>query len=130
MLEGKTEVVVLLKSISCYFRGKGGVLKKISIPCVCIIALVALAIWAQNSEAFQTYSAQKDANDNPTGNCVACHGDFDTEGYISKNDGAPWGTSLHVGHRSGMLNRDCSTCHIGDFTTRYPVSLNESGMET
>jgi len=29
-----------------------------------------------------------------------------------------------------MLNRDCNTCHLGDFTTRYPVSLNASNGGT
>jgi PKD repeat protein len=89
-----------------------------------------MAIWAPNSEAYQTYSANKDPNGIPTGNCVTCHGVFDDPNYISRNDGTAWGTDLHVGHRSGMLNRDCNTCHLGDFTTRYPVSLNVSNGGT
>jgi len=102
-----------------------------SIPLfVSIIALVAMATWAPKSEAYQTYSAQKDANGNPTGNCVTCHGDFGAASYVSENDGTPWETSLHVGHRAGMLNRDCNTCHLGDFSTRYPVSLNASNGGT
>jgi len=63
--------------------------------------------------------------DRTTGNCASCHGDFRATGYVSRNDGVAWagGTSLHIGHRTTMLNGDCSTCHT---SSRFPTALNVS----
>ncbi|MDH3217188.1 MAG: hypothetical protein OEN01_13040 [Candidatus Krumholzibacteria bacterium] len=43
--------------------------------------------------------------------CQNCHGDFRAANYVSIADGQAWGTSLHNGHRSDMLNGDCAACH-------------------
>jgi hypothetical protein len=57
------------------------------------------------------------------GFCADCHGPFRQGGYASLSDGVEWQTSLHDGHRQGMLDLDCDTCHLGGTS---PVFLDQS----
>ena len=98
-------------------------MKKISILSICITALVAFAAWAPDVGAFSQWS-----NPDDQGNCAACHGDFEADNYVSFNDGTPWGTSLHNGHRNTMLSGDCNACH-GE-GPRFPVLLDVSAGGT
>ena len=49
--------------------------------------------------AFPTYDGCKD-----------CHGDFEDNNYVSKQDGAGWGQSLMTGHES-FVGGECDACH-------------------
>ena len=90
---------------------------------LCLVTVMALAIWAPNVDAYEQYSTSVTA-----GNCADCHGDFRANGYISFKDGTAWGTSLHDGHRFTMLNSDCDTCHSPG--GRFPVLLGDSSGGT
>ena len=81
------------------------------------VALLVLVIWAVRSEAYQTYSENRDAT-----NCQACHGDFRATGYVSRHNETPWGTDLMSGHYN-MINAECSACHQSSF---FPVSTDTS----
>jgi len=94
-------------------------MRKTSILLAIIVALMALFTWSPQSYAFSQYSTNANV-----GNCADCHGDFRAGNYISNNDGTPWGTSLHDGHRFDMLSGDCNTCHGSG--NRFPVLLNSS----
>ena len=89
-------------------------MKKTSVLFVCMIALVALAAWAPNVEAFEIFQP---------GNCMGCHGDFRTGPYTSNTsqDGVTWNipnqpgggdaSSLHQGHVQ-FANGNCQACHV------------------
>jgi hypothetical protein len=72
----------------------------------------ACTMWAFNAHSFETWDGCKD-----------CHGSFRSSPYVSLTDGQSWGTSLHDGHSSLMLSRDCDACHGWSLT---PVILNSS----
>jgi PKD repeat protein len=93
--------------------------KKGSILLMCIIALMAFAIWAPNAAAFDQWSVDKDS-----GNCADCHSNFRTSPYISLADGYSWGDDLHDVHRNTMLSGDCDACHSAG--PRFPVLLASS----
>jgi hypothetical protein len=81
---------------------KEGIMKKMSILGICIIALVALATWAPNASAYSNFN----------GGCDGCHGDFRSGTYTSNTSQDPvsWGTNLHSAHQD-MVSRNCSACH-------------------
>jgi PKD repeat protein len=97
-------------------RKKGGEkVRKIPLISLCIIALVAFAIWASDVEAWVTFN-----NDGAAGlSCasLSCHGDFSGANYTSSTlqDPVAWGVNLHDGHRFGFVP-SCTDCHqtIGD----------------
>lgn len=91
-------------------------------------ALLALAAVAIGGYLWTPASAYEQYSTNQADNCAACHGDFRAAGYVSNADGVAWGTSLHNGHRSGMLSSDCNTCHSASGT--FPVRLNSSAGGT
>jgi cysteine-rich repeat protein len=97
-------------------------MEKGSIVLACIVALVALATWAPNADAYSQYSVNKDAT-----NCRACHGDFNAGTYFSFKDGAAWGTDLMSGHIA-MLDGDCDACHSPG--PKFPVLLGSSSGGT
>jgi hypothetical protein len=83
------------------------------------LAVIAAASWPAAVQAYDEWST-----DGSSGNCAECHGDFRAGGYVSKNDGVAWNTSLHNGHRNTMLSGECDVCHgSGD---RFPVALGSS----
>jgi PKD repeat protein len=110
-------------------------MKKVSIVFLCIIAVVAFAIWASPASAFPTYSCDG-TGDDPTlcfdgadgttpdsGNCANCHGGFREPSYISitADDSVPWGVDLMTGHLR-TYGVACNECHIN--SARTPVYLN------
>jgi hypothetical protein len=83
------------------------------------VVSVALAIWAARSDAYETYSQNRDAT-----NCAACHGDFQAADYVSSHDQTPWGTDLMAGHNN-MVSFACGTCHQS-LSVLFPVSIGTS----
>jgi hypothetical protein len=83
------------------------------------VALLVLAICVVRSEAYETYSEDRDAT-----NCRACHGDFQAPNYTSRHDGSPWNTDLMSGHNS-MVSSACGTCHQSA-STFFPVLTDTS----
>ena len=81
-----------------------------------IIGLVAaMAFWApERASAFPTWSADNTTN---SGNCAGCHGDFQADGYVSRQDGTLWSDSLMDGHGNGPTGMGiaCSVCHPAGF---------------
>jgi hypothetical protein len=72
--------------------------------------IAALAMGTPSSDAFPTYSQDRDAT-----NCRLCHGDFRADNYISNSDRKDWG-NLHNLHRFTMFDEDtdvskCDPCH-------------------
>ena len=96
--------------------------KKGSILLMCMIALVAFAIWAPNAAAWEQWSTDRN-----TTNCAGCHGNFRAAGYISASDGTAWNANLHDPHRNTWLAGECAVCHQPPTgTPRFPVFLNIS----
>lgn len=85
---------------------------------VILIAFLIVGLAANRSQAYDQYSANRDAT-----NCRACHGDFRASPYTSKVDGQSWADDLHDVHRNTMLDGDCDACH---FSARFPVQLDGS----
>ena len=92
-------------------------MKKRSILCVCIIALVAFAAWAPSAAAYLTYQSFSDANPGPRDNCAQCHPGFDNGLSISN---AP----SHALHLNVTLT--CGLCHPTDDFGSIPVSTSSS----
>ena len=85
-------------------------------------ALVILTMGVSTAEAYETYSASRDAT-----NCRACHGDFRASPYTSLKPGeGTWPDNLHNVHRYDMLNSNCDACHGGLGGSRFPVSTYTS----
>ncbi|MGD0947538.1 MAG: hypothetical protein ABSA52_08915 [Candidatus Binatia bacterium] len=82
------------------------------------VAVLVLVIWAVRSEAYQTYSKNRDAT-----NCQACHGDFRAPDYISLHNETPWNIDLMSGHYD-MVSSECFACH--QLTGFFPVSTDTS----
>jgi hypothetical protein len=85
-----------------------------------VVVSVALAIWAARSDAYLTYSENRDAT-----NCAACHGGFQAPNYVSSHDGTLWGTDLMSGHSSMVGSGECVTCHQS-LSVLFPVSIGAS----
>ncbi|MFI5395271.1 MAG: hypothetical protein ACHQ9S_07025 [Candidatus Binatia bacterium] len=84
------------------------------------VASMALAIWAARSEAYVTYSQNRDAT-----NCAACHGGFQAPNYVSSHNGTPWRTDLMTGHSNMVGSGGCGTCHQS-LSVLFPVSIGTS----
>lgn len=82
-----------------------------------ILVVVAFAAWPAESDAYETYSQNRNS-----GNCATCHGNYMAANYVSLHDGAAWSTDLMSGHNT-MVANDCGACHKSSF---FPVELAES----
>jgi hypothetical protein len=91
-------------------------MRKKSVSILYCITLIAIAFWAFDVRADQTYN-----------NCIGCHGDFQANPYFSLKDGQTWADSLHNVHQS-KVNKNCNFCHFG--TSKTPVYLNKSNGVT
>jgi len=80
------------------------------------LAAMLAVILANSAWAFPTYDG-----------CEGCHESFNEGSYVSKHDGANWGTDLMSGH-SDAVNGNCNACHsAGGYDEVY---LNESADST
>lgn len=96
-------------------------MRRVATQRVSFVALLILVIWAVRSQAYQTYSENKDAT-----NCRACHGDFkNNANYISLHNGTPWNTDLMSGHEN-MVSFECLACHQSVSSLYDPVSIDTS----
>ncbi len=102
-------------------------MKKISIISLCIMALVAFAMWAPSADAFMFYSDNSGAVG--SANCSACHTGFrSNNNYVSQAEGVAWGSSLHDAHLSGTtIGSSCNNCHGGTGSVQRGVNLSSSG---
>ena len=98
----KSQIAVMPK-----IRGKD--MKKIIVPGVCIIALVAIAAWAPNVLAMSSF------NDNGAEglSCADCHSALANSGPSDPN---------HIAHGE-PTNQDCNSCHLGAFDNP-PIGQN------
>jgi len=89
-------------------------MKKGTIVLSFVLALVAVAMWVQKSEAYNRFSDGCSIS--------SCHGGFRSGTYISNTlqDGVSWGTNLHSAHQA-MVNRDCTACHPASGTNNPPI---------
>jgi hypothetical protein len=75
-------------------------MRKLSILGTCIIALVTLAVWASQADAYERYN----------GGCQNCHGSF-TDGISPTGSVIP-SNDKHTMHRSASnMNTECNLCH-------------------
>lgn len=94
-------------------------MRRVATQRVSLVALLVLVIWAVRSEAYETYSQNRDAT-----NCGACHGDFRATGYVSRHNETPWGTDLMSAHEN-MVSFECLACHQS-ISPAFPVSTDTS----
>jgi len=95
-------------------------MRRVATKRVYFVALLVLVIWAVRSEAYETYSENRDAT-----NCQACHVVFKgNPNYTSLHNGTPWNTDLHSGHEN-MISFECLACHQS-VSSFFPVSIGTS----
>jgi hypothetical protein len=85
-----------------------------------LVVLLVLVMWVVRSEAYETYSEDRDAT-----NCRACHGGFRAPNYTSLHDESPWNSDLMSGHEN-MVSFECLACHTST-SSFFPVSTDSSG---
>jgi hypothetical protein len=97
-------------------------MKKALCISICMMILMAFAMWAPNVDAYPRYY---DDAETPGSNCSQCHGAF-------TSDVSPKGTvflsgSKHEMHRSSAaMNTTCNYCHTnGDSRNPYMGSSND-----
>jgi hypothetical protein len=94
-------------------------MRRIATQGVSFVALLVLVVLAVRSEAYQTYSQNRDAT-----NCATCHGDFRDPNYTSRHNGTPWNIDLMSGHET-MVSFECLACHQS-VSSFFPVSIDAS----
>jgi hypothetical protein len=115
----------LVVSVAARIHEVGGCMteKNTMISGLGILCALVVALWAAEAGAWPTYSASRDGGVG-IGNCVSCHGDYQTTPYVRLGVDQGWGIDLMTGHMA-VVN-DCFACHM-TIGQNASVSMSASG---